>query len=635
MADPLRYTSANGTSFSGPHVAGSVALIKQAHFGWSPDVVRTVLINTATNLRDQNRLAKSDGDSADSIIAQGGGLVDVYRAISAKAIMGVAGDGIIEPSILGSKSFGEVPVVNNRITSTQSITVTVQDLSGQGGTYNLGVANNRDLQTNGISVSTNTSSVTVPANGSATFTVNASFDGNLIRDRFISAAIVNGNSVTFENRPMELQWYVTAQANDGSQSLKMPFYFKPVRSFAANPTIETTPLSGTILVGSTASMVADPVDYTDVSFQVDDRTFKIQANLTYDDTVNGLDLLLVDPSKCDPSAFCENYVARTVPVNEQGQTRRQLNFVVDHPGTYIYRVSGDVAAAAQFTIESKLFKGGLAPTMQQVAGDFTNSSGDHVDFDGNFMISWTPNGGEQGFEVEQSTDNQNWDVLGDVAAGTTSWSLSNLADGNYYFRVRGLTAGQIGQYVTIASDAMKVVVSTRTKVDITSLVSYPISNVSFTGGVWQQDFNLVNNSTQTYLPQVDFNVIGISSPNVRVINADNGKSGQGQANAALFSFSQKLGSDQLFSPNETSGPRTARFQDSTAEMFMWDVQVTAYLGTGSSSNSSSSSSSSSGGSGSQSSSPTSLLPLTKVTAVMRFTANPLTKTVTAQLIKLN
>ena len=94
---------------------------------------------------------------------------------------------------------------------------------------------------------------------------------------------------------MELQWYVTAQSNDGSQSLRMPFYFKPVQSFPANPTIETTPLNGTILVGSTDSMAADPVDYTDVPFQVDDRTVKIQANLTYDDTVNGLDLLLVDP----------------------------------------------------------------------------------------------------------------------------------------------------------------------------------------------------------------------------------------------------------------------------------------------------------------------------------------------------
>jgi len=81
----------------------------------------------------------------------------------------------------------------------------------------------------------------------------------------------------------------------------------------------------------------------------------------------------------------------------------------------------------------------------------------------------------------------------------------------------------------------------------------------------------------------------------------------------LFSFSQRLGDDQLFSPAETTATRTLRFQDSASEMFTWDVQVTAYVGTGTSSSSSSSSSSAgsapppaSGGAGG-------LLPLTKLT----------------------
>src|SRR4029077_9600150 len=98
--------------------------------------------------------------------------------------------------------------------------------------------------------------------------------------------------------------------------------------------------------------------------------------------------------------------------------------------------------------------------------------------------------------------------------------------------------------------------------------------------VWQQDFNLINNTTNTYVPYVEANVIGISTPSVRVINADNGGSGASPANAALFSFSSKLGADQLFGPNETSGARTVRFQDTSAVMFTWDVQVTAYVQNG-------------------------------------------------------
>jgi len=122
-------------------------------------------------------------------------------------------------------------------------------------------------------------------------------------------------------------------------------------------------------------------------------------------------------------------------------------------------------------------------------------------------------------------------------------------------------------------------------------------------------------------------------PNVRVINADNSGSGVSPANAAQFSFSSKLGSDQVFSPNETSGSRTVRFQDTQAAMFSWDVQVTAYVANGAQPSGSQSSSSSGGGSSGSSSGLT--LPLTKVSGVMRFTANPLTRTVTSQLIKLN
>ena len=209
-------------------------------------------------------------------------------------------------------------------------------------------------------------------------------------------------------------------------------------------------------------------------------------------------------------------------------------------------------------------------------------------------LSWTPSGGEQGFEIERSSSaNPDWQVVANVAANTTSFNLTNLANDTYSFRVRGIHAGQIGKFVTNAGNVVSVVVEQRSKIDITSLVSYPISNISLVGGVWQQDLNLINDSAQAYVPFVDFNVIAVNSASgtVRVINSDNGGSGKGSANAALFSFSQKLGDDQLFSPAETTATRTLRFQDSAAEMFSWDVQVTAYVGTGASSNSSSSSSS--------------------------------------------
>ena len=118
---------------------------------------------------------------------------------------------------------------------------------------------------------------------------------------------------------------------------------------------------------------------------------------------------------------------------------------------------------------------------------------------------------------------------------------------------------------------------------------------------------------------------------MRVKNAENSNSGIDPSNPALFGFTNQIGSDQLFSPNETTGAKTIQFYNN-GEFFQWDVVITAYVGTGSSSGSSSSSSSSGAASGG--SNPTSMLPLTKIKAVMRFTGNPLTKTVTKQLVSL-
>ena len=626
-AQGANYAAISGTSMATPHTAGSVALIRQAHPDWTPDMVRTALINTATNLRDQNLGPKADGLSADSIIAQGGGLIDVFHAANAKALMGGVEDDGNGPFVLGSHSYGEVPVVNNRVTSTQSVTVTIEDLSGQGGTYNLGVANNRDLQQNGISVTTSATSVSVPAGGSATFTVNATFDGNLIRDPNVAEAIVNGNSVTFTSRPIEMQWYVTAQRADGAESLRMPFYYKPTFSLPKVASVDTTPFTGTVAVGDNDSETVSGVTFVDIPFQVSNTTLKINAHLDFFQVVNGvvadLDFFLLDPDG-------KRIASSTNPGGPE-----DFSVSVNRAGTYKYRVDGSLAANTNFTLTSTQIKGNsLPPTLQTIPGDFVDSQGNHMDFDGNFNINWTPNGGEQGFEIEESTDNQNWQILADVSGTTTSFALANQANGTYFFRVRAIDPGQIGLFVTDASNVVNVLVDQRSKVDITTQVSKAIANISLSGGVFQLDLAMTNNSTQTYVPLVDLNVVGISSASgtVKVINADNGKDGKSLANAALFSYSQKLGSDQQFSPSEVTGTRTFRFQDSASELFTFDAVVTAYVSTGGAAGSSAAPTGGTAPTGSSGSDPTALL--TQLTAVLRFTANPLTNTVTVQLVSL-
>jgi minor extracellular serine protease Vpr len=611
MFDPTGYVQASGTSFACPHTAGAVALIKQAHPDWSPDWVRTAMINTATNLRSEAQVPKPDGLTSDSIIAQGGGLIDVYNAVKTKALMGVTGDGIVQPSILGSYSFGSVPVINSRVTHTETKAVTIKDISGQGGSYSLSVANNRYLEVNGISAITSASSVNVPANGSATFTVSATVNGDLVRD--ITSAI-------------EMQFYLTAQSASGA--LRMPFYMQltptvPTGGSATAPINE----SGSILVGDNNTQLVNGVDSQDFPVVADAPGAALDVTLTFDQAVDGtfpdLDLYLFAPDGTE------------VTHSGNGGGPEHIATTLGAPGTYILRASGWVNTPTSFTLTGTISRAAQPPTLQTIAGEFTDAQSNVIDFDGSYTLQWAAAGNAQKYEIEQSTDGANYQVLNDVDGNTNSLALSNQADGRHFYRVRALTPGQIGFYVTPPSAPQSIIVDHRSLVDITNQVKSTISNVSLSGGVFSLDLDLTNQSATTYVPLVRMNVIGVTSGSgtVKVTNAQNGGSGVSPANAALFDYSSKLGADQQYSPAETTGKQTLRFADSASELFQFDVNVTAFLSSGNG-GSSSSSSASSGGTGTNSSSALTIPNINLQTAktVLRFTVNPLTKGVTVQSV---
>ena len=624
MFDPTGYTDASGTSFSGPHVAGSAALVKQAHLNWTPDMIRTALINTSTNLRSVNGVPKADGSSSDSINEQGGGLIDVAAAVTTKALMGVEGDGITAPGILGSHSFGEKAVLNNRINNTYNVTLKIKDVSGQGGTFSLSTVNNRSTDINGVSTSVSQSSVSVPAGGSATFNATISIDGDVVRSTDIK----------------QFQWYVVAE--NGGKKIRVPMYLQATPSLPSDVigSSITNSYTGTVLAGDGGAQrdndiyLLEDATYVDVRVPIDSSTLKLDASLTWDIVASSsdagagvpdLDFLLFDPN------------GNQIGSSGNGDTHERIQANTTIPGEYIYRVYGWANGPTNFQIDSIELRGGSAPIVQPFAFDFIRDDV-RYDFDGNYAINWTPQGAVEAYEVEQSTDGVNWSVVRVTDGNATGASFTNVADGTYSYRVRAITAGRVGKYVTIPSNVQSLTVSRRVEVDATDSISLVNRSISFTGGLTELNSALKNTSTPTFFPNMRFEITSIQSSgnSVRVANASNG--GDGVNNVAIFDYSQLVGLQ--LAPNAESMNKLIRFNNPNTVLFTFTARVKAntLTGGGESPSTQNQSGASGGGSGSGAgtggtggTTGTGNMPLTN--RLLKFTVNPLTGTVGVTLLQ--
>ncbi|MEK6852491.1 MAG: S8 family serine peptidase, partial [Nanoarchaeota archaeon] len=93
------YLAISGTSMATPHVAGSAALLLQAHPDWNPEKIKSTLVSTAKDLNE-------------SAFVQGGGRIDVYKAVNNSVFFSPA---IINLGNLVAINYttGNVSILNN------------------------------------------------------------------------------------------------------------------------------------------------------------------------------------------------------------------------------------------------------------------------------------------------------------------------------------------------------------------------------------------------------------------------------------------------------------------------------------------------------------------------------------------
>jgi subtilisin family serine protease len=258
--------SLSGTSMASPHMAGVMALLREAHPSWSVEELKALAMDTASHglYTGFNQSGKQYAPAR-----VGAGRVDVPDAMAADAVAYAdGGSGAV------SVSFGALRVLG---TQTWDRTIRVVNFSGSDKTYTIGY--NAQTFVPGVFLAVpGGTSLTVPAGGSATFTVRLSADASQMkntRDSTMDAA-QGGNPRQWLS---EASGLVTLTPSSGP-TLRVPVYaaLRPASTMGTTESdlLMTAPTGSSTLHLSGTGVSTGPTGPNEYNSLV--TPFELQAN---------------------------------------------------------------------------------------------------------------------------------------------------------------------------------------------------------------------------------------------------------------------------------------------------------------------------------------------------------------------
>lgn len=354
------FQSISGTSMSSPHVAGLLALLKQAHPAWTPAMAKSALMTTA-----RQNIRKEDGTTSADPFDFGSGHVDPSGRASAEGSLfnpGLVYDaGLFEylgflcdaaPQIFvdaaatcGDLADGGIPVVATNLNypsiavselpGAKTILRTVTNVSGVTETYRARVE-----EPPGYEVAVAPDRITLDPGESATFEVGlVNLAAPIGEWRFGSLSWVDGDErrvrspIAVKASAIEFAEEVGGTGAEGTASIPVAFGYTGVYTAEAHGLSPDVLLPGGVAMDPDQEFdPADPTGTTAHEIEVNDAAF-------FKIALNSADLTPANPA-IDIDLYLYNSAGDEVAISTSGGTAEEILLEAPANDTYTLYVHG-------------------------------------------------------------------------------------------------------------------------------------------------------------------------------------------------------------------------------------------------------------------------------------------------------